>query len=169
MSFEELQRLKEEMGAKLYNEKIMNVKRRKPITEFKRANKNRPREMSSKRPMPVACVVQAKQVETRDPRFDPLCGSFEEKTFKSNYKFIDKIKENEREALVKELEETEDVERRRQIKYLIQRMKNQKHEKLKHEKKAVDNKPGEKPQFLKKCTVTFIFIFETSNRKIFIV
>lgn len=125
MSFEELQKLKDKMGAKLYNEKILNIKnkRSKVITEFKRANKNRPREMSSKRPFKLQKdTFLVKSNTSRDPRFDPLCGSFEEKTFRKNYKFVDDIKKKERDALVKELEETEDEQRKKKIKYLIQRI-----------------------------------------------
>lgn len=40
MSFEELQKLKERLGAKVYNEAMFGVKRTKK-TDFKRANKNR--------------------------------------------------------------------------------------------------------------------------------
>ena len=79
--------------------------------------------------------------DKRDPRFDSLCGDYDEKVtqpftfyvasyvtvnlffqlFKQNYKFVDGVKANERKKLEQELEEEKDPERIKQIKYLIQR------------------------------------------------
>lgn len=72
MSFEELQKLKERIGAKVYKEALFG-KTEKPKDNapkvFKRENKNRPREMSSKKPVPVLQRVPvAKKKEARDPR-----------------------------------------------------------------------------------------------------
>lgn len=43
MSFEDLQKLKQKIGEKCYNEAVFNttIKKKKLSTEFKRANKNR--------------------------------------------------------------------------------------------------------------------------------
>lgn len=75
MSFAELKKLKERLGAKVYNEAVFGVesKKRKFKKEtFKRENKNRPREMSSKKPMPLVVkkpeVVQEENAP-RDPRY----------------------------------------------------------------------------------------------------
>lgn len=123
MSFEDLQKLKQTIGAKVYNETVFGKSNAKKQTSFKRANKNRPREMSSKRPVKVLKeVVAVKKVAPRDPRFDPLCGDFDEKSFKSDYKFIYDLKKDEKKELRKELEKTEDPERKRKIKLLIQRL-----------------------------------------------
>lgn len=72
LSFEELQKLKERIGAKVYKEALFG-KTEKPKDNapkvFKRENKNRPREMSSKKPVPVLQRVPvAKKKEARDPR-----------------------------------------------------------------------------------------------------
>lgn len=72
MSFEALQKLKERIGAKVYKEVIFgeNKNSKKELKIFKRENKNRPREMSSKKPVPMLQnVVPVKKKEVRDPRF----------------------------------------------------------------------------------------------------
>lgn len=123
MSFEDLQKLKQTIGAKVYNETVFGKNNTKKQTSYKRANKNRPREMSSKRPVKIVNnVIAVKKTIPRDPRFDPLCGSYDEKSFKSNYGFINELKKNEKKELQKELEATEDPERKRKIKLLIQRL-----------------------------------------------
>ncbi|MCO5583824.1 hypothetical protein L7F22_037739 [Adiantum nelumboides] len=55
----------------------------------KRANKNRPVELSSKKPVGrFREVIQAPKRVVRDPRFENLCGSYEESKFKTSYKFL---------------------------------------------------------------------------------
>lgn len=55
----------------------------------KRANKNRPVEMSSKKPVSrFREVIQAPKRVVRDPRFESLCGNYEESKFKTSYKFL---------------------------------------------------------------------------------
>merc|ERR1711913_62155 len=78
--------------------------------------------------------------EKRDPRFDPLCGEFDENIFKASYKFVNDIKSQELETLKKELREEEDPERKEKIKFLIQRLKNQKREEKRREKTMEDRK-----------------------------
>ncbi|XP_011160173.1 ribosomal RNA processing protein 36 homolog [Solenopsis invicta] len=165
MSFADLQKLKEKLGTKVYNEAIFGKKIKKKIEkiDFKRGNKNRPREMSSKKPVPTSCVelTQVKKVVSRDPRFDSLCGTFNEKAFKNSYAFINKLKENDLQTLQKELKQTTDLKAIKKIKYLIQRLENQlreeKRKKEKEEKKQQEKKElldsikqGEKPVFKKK-------------------
>lgn len=48
MNIEEIQKLKEKLGLKLFNQKLKGTGRARK-TEFKRENKNRPRELSSKK------------------------------------------------------------------------------------------------------------------------
>lgn len=161
MSFEDLQKLKEKLGSKVYNEAVFGAKRVKK-TEFKRENKNRPREMTAKRQVSRSKqVVQVKKHEARDPRFDSLCGNFDEKAFKNSYSFLFKLKENDLKALKEELNTAEDPKTITKIKYLIQRIENQlkeesrkkQREDLKSaEKKEIVEaiKSGEKPIFKKK-------------------
>ncbi|KAF7990826.1 hypothetical protein HCN44_000631 [Aphidius gifuensis] len=163
MSFEDLQTLKEKVGSKVYNETIFG-KKKILKNEFKRENKNRPREMSAKKQVPR--IIESfnsikKPIETRDPRFDSLCGEFNEKAFKNAYSFLNDIKQKDVEKLKKELKNTDDPKRIKKIKYLIQRLENQLREetrkKKKEEAKIIDKqnivdalKKGEKPQFKKK-------------------
>lgn len=184
MSFEDLQKLKEKLGTKVYNETIFGKKSKKKTekTEFKRENKNRPREMSAKKPVSrYKELTQVKKVVSRDPRFDSLCGTFDEKAFRHSYAFINKLRENDLKTLQKELKEATDLKIIKKIKYLIQRLENQLREerkkKEKEEKKWQEKKEllesvkqGEKPVFKKKCKlissynsdsyiVSFYFIF----------
>ncbi|KAG8266888.1 rRNA biogenesis protein rrp36 [Homalodisca vitripennis] len=79
MSFEDLQKLKEKLGIKVYNQTVLGAKKEKPELDFKRANKNRPREESSKKRVPLLRdVVTVKKDSIRDPRFDSSCGDFNE-------------------------------------------------------------------------------------------
>lgn len=166
MSFEDLQKLKEKLGTKVYNESIFGKRNKKRLTEttkFKRDNKNRPREISSKKPTPICKeLTQVKKFAARDPRFDSLCGTFNEKAFKHSYSFINQLRENDLVKLKKELKETTDLKTVKKIKYLIQRLENQlreeKNRKEKEEKKQQEKKElmesvkqGEKPVFRKKC------------------
>ncbi|KYN02076.1 PREDICTED: ribosomal RNA processing protein 36 homolog [Cyphomyrmex costatus] len=165
MSFEDLQKLKEKLGTKVYNETLFGKKNKKKMEKikFKRENKNRPREMSSKKSIPIKCeeMTQVKEVVFRDPRFDSLCGTFNEKVFKNSYTFINKLRENDLKTLQKELTEATDFKAIKKIKYLIQRLENQLREerkrKEKEDKKRLEKKEllesvkrGEKPVFKKK-------------------
>lgn len=127
LSFEDLLKMKEQMGSKLYNETVFGTSKKKPKNDFKRANKNRPREISSKlkyfkQELNNSVVPRPKKSLPRDPRFDPLCGQFDDKIFKSNYNFINGMRHKEIKQLEKELKSCTDQERKKTIKMLIQRM-----------------------------------------------
>ncbi|XP_063831505.1 ribosomal RNA processing protein 36 homolog [Ostrinia nubilalis] len=131
LSFEELQKLKERIGAKVYNEALFGSKKvteKKPKV-FKRENKNRPREVSAKKPVPflLDCTTSApvKKKEARDPRFDPLCGQFDKKEFSENYNFLSDIRMNDIKAIRAELKETTDPEREKKLRRLLQRLNEQ--------------------------------------------
>lgn len=173
LSFEELIKLKEKLGAKVYNETVYGSKPNKDKSqkEFKRSNKNRPREISSKiRPKRVGKLIgnnsssvtpKSKKFVPRDPRFDTLCGEFDNKSFKQNYKFINDIRQKEKDQLDKEYRECTDPERKQTIKLLKQRIENQlrENEKIRKKKEKEENdkrelreklKHGEKPVYKKK-------------------
>ncbi|XP_015179234.1 PREDICTED: ribosomal RNA processing protein 36 homolog [Polistes dominula] len=161
MSFEDLQKLKEKLGTKVYNETLFGPRKKKIVT-YKRENKNRPREMSTKKQVPrFREIIQVKKNRPRDPRFDNLSGEFNEKAFKHAYSFINEIKEENLATLKNELKKTEDPKEIKKIKYLIQRLENQlreqkklnmKKEKQIQERKEIINaiKSGQKPVFKKK-------------------
>merc|ERR1712192_303760 len=124
--------------------------------EFKRDNKNRPREMSSKKTVGrFREVVQVAKRERRDPRFDPLCGEFNDKLFKESYQFVNEVKARELTELKKQL-------KREEVKYLIQRMENQLRAEAQNQVKRAQAeaessdkkeklKAGEKPFYLSKA------------------
>ena len=63
----------------------------------------------------------------RDPRFDDLCGSqFDEEKFNKTYSFLDNIREREAKELKKMLDETTDSSKKKKLRYLLRRMKEQK-------------------------------------------
>merc|ERR1719220_589302 len=164
MTIEEIQKLKERLGLKLFQQKLEGTapERGKKV-EFKRDNKNRPREMSSKKTVGrFREVVQVAKKERRDPRFDPLCGEFNDKLFKESYQFVNEVKSKELVELKKQLKTEEDNERREEVKYLIQRMENQlraeAQNQVKRAQAEAENtdkkeklKAGEKPFYLSKA------------------
>jgi len=186
MSFKELMKLKETLGTKIYNETVFGRKSKRKV-EFKRENKNRPREISSKKPVSrLNPAVVIKKFVSRDPRFDSLCGTYDEKAFKYSYAFLDEYRANDLKTLQEELKRTTDPKMIKKIKYLIQRLENQlkegKKQKEKEEKKQQEKKElletikrGKKLVFKKKCELiilkfnTFfiiLFCFFAAEKKI---
>ena len=84
MSIEEVLALKEKIGTKMFD-KSMGLDRPKSFKDkYKRENKNRPRmEPIAKRPVKRLKDVVGTKAEhkrdVRDPRFDPMCGDYDEK------------------------------------------------------------------------------------------
>lgn len=188
LSFEQLQKLKEEMGTKLFNKKVFNcedqsskIKHLKQ-NNFKRENKNRPREISSKVPITkrkrIDPIIPVQKNIPRDPRFDSLCGTFKEKAFHSAYKFVDDLREKEITVLKKKLKKEKNNEEKEKLKYLVQRMENQsreakarlerdQQEKEEHTARIQALKHGEKPLFRKKSEQTMLNLvqkFETLKK-----
>lgn len=113
LSFEDLLKMKEELGSKVYNETVFGKNESQRKGQVKRANKNRPREISSKLPFKktrMNQLIEGKKIVPRDPRFDPLCGSFDNKIFKSNYKFLHEVRLKEKKQLEKQLQSCNDME-----------------------------------------------------------
>ena len=87
MSIEEVLALKEKIGTKMFD-KSMGLDRPKSFKDkYKRENKNRPRmEPIAKRPVKRLKDVVGTKAEhkrdVRDPRFDPMCGDYDEKVKK---------------------------------------------------------------------------------------
>lgn len=124
MTFEELENLKRKIGTKIFKSIAAGKSETEKIERsFKRPTRNHPREMSSKiRPTKITKVKLKKTTTVRDPRFDPLCGVYEEKTFKENYKFVHEIRKKESQDLQKEYENATDEKTKKKIKFLMQRM-----------------------------------------------
>nr|SVE75406.1 EOG090X0E8U [Daphnia dolichocephala] len=175
LTFEELQKLKEKIGSKKFNQTLTGVKKKPEArTAFKRANPNRPREISSKsRRIEKKVAVQVRKVFHNDPRFDNLCGEFREKLFYKNYDFVNQMKEDEVKKLKEELRDESRPRHVEKIKYLIQRMENQirseKMRKVEEEKQAEEKRimiealnEGKSPYFATKCNTLAFFLFSSN-------
>ncbi|XP_059058238.1 ribosomal RNA processing protein 36 homolog [Achroia grisella] len=138
LTFEELQKLKEKIGAKVYKEALFgknDESNHKELKHFKRENKNRPREMSSKKPVPMFLdAPKIKKREMRDPRFDPLCGEFDKKEFKQNYNFISDIRIKDIKKIREELKQTTDPNQEQKLRRLLQRLNDQHKDSKKNKK-----------------------------------
>ncbi|RUS78549.1 hypothetical protein EGW08_013692 [Elysia chlorotica] len=157
----ELKAMQDKLGLKAFN-KLRNGGKssRAPITTFKRDNKNRPSELSARRPVPQNMTV-AKAKVTRDPRFDDLSGEYNEKIFKTTYGFISDVKLKEKAKLKKLITQTKGKDKKIQLKQLYNRMEQQEaSEKKKAKAEAMEKewkkqeldkiKEGKKPFFMKK-------------------
>ncbi|KAL1122211.1 hypothetical protein AAG570_003616 [Ranatra chinensis] len=138
-----------------------------------RANKNRPREVSSKVPVRFLGPNSKKQAasSSRDPRFDSLCGDFDEKKFSTSYSFIKDIKMQERRKLASVYKKEkkrggDNIEKLEGIKCMIQRIDNQEREWKKRDAEKEQSKmekhkqiemmlEGKKPYFMKKSEKKF--------------
>ncbi|XP_023218773.1 ribosomal RNA processing protein 36 homolog [Centruroides sculpturatus] len=161
-SFEELQQLKDKIGIKMFNKLMSNSTMTLKKKEFKRENKNRPREISSKKPVGMARdVFGIKKKKIRDPRFDDLSGEYNESLFQESYSFLNEMQQKEKMELKKQLKKETDERKRMKIKKLINKIDNQEKEKQKKKlreknKKVMKQevieklKEGKKPYFLKK-------------------
>lgn len=161
--FCELEELKNKIGSKRYHEAIHGLFEKEGTKSNieKRKNKNRPREMSSKKRVPrLRQVIPVKKQMTRDPRFDELSGTFNQEKFDKAYSFLDDIKTNERKCLKKEICKTKQPEKKQQLESLLRRMEQQaaakksedaKREAEKKRKKAELElvKQGKRPYYLK--------------------
>ncbi|GAB0100437.1 ribosomal RNA processing protein 36 homolog [Sergentomyia squamirostris] len=128
MPFEDLVKLKQKLGAKVYNATVLGIEHTSAKSNnkkiFKRENKNRPREMSFRKPV----STQQKKKNTnpaRDPRFDEQCGDFDRQIFKKRYSFVEDLKAKEVKELRASLKKTDDPEEKAKIRHLIQRLENQ--------------------------------------------
>ncbi|KAH9093931.1 hypothetical protein Ae201684P_016551 [Aphanomyces euteiches] len=82
----------------------------------KRANKNRPREMTSKRPVGrFREVLQVRKKATRDPRFDNASGKLNEDLFKKSYAFLEEYKEAELNDVKKQLKKAKSATRKAEL------------------------------------------------------
>ncbi|WKY13989.1 hypothetical protein Q1695_004652 [Nippostrongylus brasiliensis] len=108
--------LKEKLGLKLFNKAYFGTRSEdqkaqlmtKEAVEKKEEyrGQHRPKEISSKKPVSVfRPIYQDKKGRKRDPRFDTRAGEFKERCFEDNYQFLDELRKQEREELVKQAAE----------------------------------------------------------------
>lgn len=168
MSMEDLIKLRDKIGIKKLEEQL-NSGQNKVTSAKRRKNKNCPQEISSKKRVPVNLGNSKKQPQTRDPRFDALCGSeFNQDVFDKRYAFVDEIKSREQKELQKQLKKAKNSDKVAELKYLLNRSKQQQKAKeqrvakrkmeleWKQEEKAKVAK-GKKPYFLKQSEKDKLF------------
>ncbi|GAA6236455.1 ribosomal RNA processing protein 36 homolog, partial [Lates japonicus] len=127
MSFEDIMKLQNKVGTKVYNEVAYGSGKKRETGKKKRLNKNRPMEISAKKPAPfLRQVVPIKKPTLRDPRFDDLSGEYKPEIFDKTYKFINDIKQREKEIIQKQLKRTKKSNQRKEkLQFLLKRMDNQ--------------------------------------------
>uniref|UniRef100_H3BX33 rRNA biogenesis protein RRP36 n=1 Tax=Tetraodon nigroviridis TaxID=99883 RepID=H3BX33_TETNG len=110
MSFEDILKLQNKVGTRVFNEVAYGSEQPEGSqrkTRTKRLNKNRPAEVSTRRPAPfLRQVVPVRTATFRDPRFDDLSGQYKREIFEKTYKFIEDIKHREKEMVQKQLRKT---------------------------------------------------------------
>lgn len=162
---EDLVKIKDKLGLKVFSQIMQGGKKAEPNQKrvFKRENKNRPMEMSSKRPVPIIRQTHVpKKKVARDPRFDDLSGDFKEEYFERNYSFLQDVKAKEKEVIKKKLLKSKNEEKKEKLQYLLNRMNQQeKASQQKQRRKKIETtvkekekqlvKAGKNPYFLKKA------------------
>ncbi|KAJ0032941.1 hypothetical protein NQD34_000048 [Periophthalmus magnuspinnatus] len=135
MSFEDVLKLQNKVGTKVYNKvKHNSCSGPEPSEKRKRLNKNRPMEVSAKRPVQfLRQVVSAKKSTLRDPRFDDLSGEYKADIFEKTYSFINDIKLREKEIIKKKLKKAKSERKKEKLQFLVKRMENQERARLSHE------------------------------------
>ena len=163
--FCELHALKDKIGVKkfyaaLHGSSSIAKSENKPT--LKRKNKNRPREMSSKRPVSkFKQVIPVTKKVSRDPRFDDLSGKFNENMFEKAYSFLDDIRSQEKEQVKKAIKTEKDTNQKAKLHSLYQRMEQaektrnlkkirKEKQKERKEKELALIKQGKRPFYLKK-------------------
>ncbi|PWA30651.1 hypothetical protein CCH79_00009217 [Gambusia affinis] len=163
MPFEDVIKLQQQVGTKVFNEAAFNNKKCRPVSSKKRLNKNRPMEISSKIPPSfLRQVVPAKKSSRRDPRFDSLSGEYKPEIFEKTYKFINDLKHREKEVIKKQLKQTKTNRKKKEkLEFLLKRLDNQERARLIQEQQRERElqfkkqqreraSQGEQPFFLKK-------------------
>ncbi|XP_045079632.1 ribosomal RNA processing protein 36 homolog [Coregonus clupeaformis] len=81
----------------------------------------------AKRPAPfLRQVVPVKKTVSRDPRFDDLSGEYKPEIFEKTYRFINDIKQRERDVVQKKLKKPlMSNQKKEKLQFLLKRMENQ--------------------------------------------
>ncbi|XP_077461054.1 ribosomal RNA processing protein 36 homolog [Stigmatopora argus] len=125
LSFEEVLKLRNRLGAKAYDRAAGGSASRQPRSAKprKRLNKNRPSEVSSKKRAPfLRQVVVTKKTTLRDPRFDELSGEYKADIFDKTYRFIEDIRQREAQVIRKQLKKTKKADEKEKLSSLLKKM-----------------------------------------------
>jgi ribosomal RNA-processing protein 36 len=138
-------------------------RQQRDANSFKRENKNRPQEISSKKAVSrKRIVVELPHKEKRvDPRFDPMCGTFHKDMYEKAYSFIDDYKDKEMKDLKKQIERSKNPEKIAALRQEYDRLKQKRiqesrkkqSEEVKRQWKKEEQekvKDGKRPYFPKK-------------------
>jgi len=187
MSFEDLMKLKDNLGAKVYNEAMFGktekrIKKKRQVNkDFRRENKNRPREMSSKRTVPLMNKGKPETEQVKiDPRFDPRYGEFDRKSFDKSYNFVNEIREKEIAQLKEQFKECNDEDLKSNLKFSIQRLENQHLEYKKRKDREMEKnqeyqdfvnakQEGKAPRFANKRKLLFFFSINNTSNFLFLI
>ncbi|XP_043917081.1 ribosomal RNA processing protein 36 homolog [Protopterus annectens] len=164
MSFEEILQLQNKIGTKLYSQVVYGTESTSAADKkkCKRQNKNRPIEISAKKPVPfLRPVVAVKKRVSRDPRFDDLSGEYRADIFEKTYAFVDDIKMHEKTILQKKIKKAKSQQKKKELQQLLERMVHQenvkKQKQIQHQRELEFKKQqreraqqGKRPFFLKK-------------------
>ncbi|KAJ3276380.1 rRNA biogenesis protein rrp36 [Terramyces sp. JEL0728] len=125
LSFGDLIEVKQTVGTRafnsVYNEK--EDKQEKQKTKTKRADKNMPQEITSKKQVSRKRSFEISAApKYRDPRFEPLSGKLNEGLFQRSYGFIREYQETELEMLKNDIQKEKDVERKEELKKTLSRL-----------------------------------------------
>merc|ERR1712156_809907 len=144
----ELQKLRDTVGLKKYNEAVFGKRtplnatdddksgkgtKRKATTkapeedgEKKKKMKSEPEEVSSKKHKgKPRNVVENVRRRHRDPRFDNLSGKFNEDLFDKSYSFVEDMKKEELKTVKKQFKRVKNQEKKSSLHKLLQRMEEQ--------------------------------------------
>ncbi|DBA00965.1 TPA: hypothetical protein N0F65_006226 [Lagenidium giganteum] len=101
----------------------------------RRANKNCPLELTSKRAVGrFRQVVEVKKKKFIDPRFDSMCGRLNEDLYNKSYAFLDEYKEQELAEMKRQLKMAKSKTRKEELKHEINLRSQELGEKKKQEK-----------------------------------
>uniref|UniRef100_H2ZXJ0 rRNA biogenesis protein RRP36 n=1 Tax=Latimeria chalumnae TaxID=7897 RepID=H2ZXJ0_LATCH len=178
MSFEELLLLQNKVGTKAFNRIAYGSQGPEPLRKkhLKRLNKNRPVEISAKKPAAfLRQVVPVRKRVARDPRFDDLSGEYNPEIFDKTYTFLDDIRKEEKGIVEKQLKKTKNLEEKEQLQTLLQRMtyqENAQQQKQMQRQKELEFKrqqrelvqQGKKPFFLKSSDKRKLHLAEQYKR-----
>ncbi|KAK1319937.1 hypothetical protein QJS10_CPB04g01097 [Acorus calamus] len=134
--------------------------------KISRANKNRPMEMSSRKPVGrFRQIIQVPKKVVRDPRFESLCGNLDPDGFRKRYSFLYEVElpaEREKlQKLVKKSKDPEETEKlKKHISWIDKQLKSESGKSrdaeilAEHKKKEREAaKHGKRPFYLKKSEI----------------
>lgn len=100
---------------------------KKDLRDFSRSSKHSPAELSSKKAVSRRReVVQARRLDHRDPRFEPLSGPIDEAKLKKNYSFLEDYRDSEITELRAAVLKNKDVDSVEKLKKVLQSLESRK-------------------------------------------